>query len=267
MDHLQMLSWANRHVESVEESAKAFMGKGAYIASSDPEIKREFPHSLDYPVHVRLHEPVIPPPEDAPFHIGDALHAMRVSLDYLAVHVVLKANRRANESKVAFPIALKHADFCSQAGMKFQGIGGDLIAAFEAAQPYSGIHGRRPKRHPLAILDRLEQPHKHRRRLQAYPRVYDYSFVVTRGSPRDVECVHITVPTVPIPRHHNAEIARLRIATNANGQPKAQVENHLRFFVCFQRKGPAFGAPAITLLKMIRDHIRDEVFPLFDSFV
>ena len=262
-----MLSWAERHLERVEDAAEDFMRQKPYITSCDANMERRLPDALEYTFCVWLRQPVVEAPKDVPFLIGDVLHAMRVSLDYLAVHVVTKAVSGTDESKVAFPIIRDPADWGSAKG-KLPGVSGRLFDAFKSVQPCFGSYSARPEEDPIAILDRLEQPHKHRRMLSALPGVYEFIPSIVDGDPKDVLCLHVTLPTRPLGKKEKAEIARYRIAAEGRPlEPKAYVQGKVRLFVCFDTEGPALGAPAITLLKKMRDRIRDDIFPQFEPFL
>jgi hypothetical protein len=265
-EHVGMLFWADRHLERVQSSAEDFMRRDPFIASCEPDVKHRTKNTLEYAFTVRHRQPVTAPPEDVAFEIGDALHAMRVSLDYLAVHVVTKAIPSTDEGKVAFPIFTNPKKFGSLKDRRIPGVSGKLLTAFEAAQPYSGRYGARPETDPLSILDALEQPHKHRRLLSTLTGVYDFIPQVVSGDPRHAICLHITLPTVPLGRREKAEVARFRIGLGVDGQPKACVKGNTRFFVCFDRNGPALGAPAVSLLKAIRQRVAETISG-FNDFV
>jgi hypothetical protein len=267
MDHEEMLSWGERHLDRVEASAEDFMRHDPYISSCDPDYERRTADTLEYGFHVWPRVPPEKAPEHVALQIGDALHAFRVALDYLAVHVVLKAVPTAKECLIAFPIICKADDFASAKAKRLNGVTGDLLDVFESTQPYFGLYRSRPENDPLAVLNRLEQPHKHRRMLSTLTGPYEFIPSIVKGDPRHVLCVHVTLPMRPLGEYEKIEIARYRIHTDADGNPKAYVQGKLRSFVCFDREGPARGAPAITLLKEIRNRIRDDVFPAFARFV
>lgn len=271
LDHEQMLSWADRCLDRVELSASEFMGKKPYIWSCDRDGKGSAPDTRYYSFRVRHRLPRVEPSEFVANEIGDTLHALRVSLDYLAVHVVMKAVPGGDEGRIAFPIFTNAADFAAQKNRRIPGIESAntaLFNAFVAAQPYSGRYAHQPTRDPLAILDALEQPHKHRRMLAARPGPYDFTYFVARGSTAAVREVHlIDMPASPFGDDEQAEIARFLLETDAAGNAKADVQGRVRYFVFFDKKGPAQSAPAIRLLKEIRDRITNEIFPAFDNFI
>lgn len=265
MDHENMLSWAGHHLQIVEKSCNAFFGTDPYIASSEIDHKRHLPDALEYSFTVRPRKPIRSPSEYLPFEIGDTLHALRVSLDYLAVRTVMKAIPSADESKVSFPIITNKRYLKWAQREKLRGAKGGLLDAFKACQPCLGPKGSKAKLHPLAILDALEQPHKHRRLLSAYGGVTDFLPVVITGREDAVSIVHITRHDGPLEK--KAEIARYRIATDADGNPKALMQATVRYFICFDKTGPAEGAPVVRQLREIGEYIRNEVFPRFAKLV
>lgn len=270
LDHEQMLSWANRCLDRVELSASEFMGKKPYILSCDHDGKGSAPDTRYYSFRVRHRLPREEPSEFVANEIGDTLHALRVSLDYLAVHVVMKAIPGGDEGRIAFPIFTNAVEFDAQKSRRIPGIESanlSLFNAFVAAQPYSGRYAHQPTHDPLAILDALEQPHKHRRMLAARPGPYDFTYYVAGGSADTIREVRLLdMPASPFGDDEQTEIARFLIETDAAGNAKADVNGRVRYFVFFDEKGPAQRAPAIRLLKEIRDRISNEIFPLFDRF-
>jgi hypothetical protein len=266
MDHEKMLSWADRQLRRVEASANRFMRKKPYITAFQPDLKTRTDESLEYDLIVWLRRPIEEPPEDAPFLVGEALHAMRVSLDYLAMRVVTKANPGVSERKVAFPIFTDADEFCAMKGRRIPGVTGELFDLFHSAQPYLRRHGGKPSDHPLAVLDALEQPHKHRSMLTALPGLYSMAFRI-EGDPADSVCLWQKLPVGPFSKDEHTKVARFRCAMASRTKLKAPVHGDLRFFVCFDKRGPAHGANVVSKLKEIRDHIRNDVFPAFKDYL
>lgn len=267
MDFEKMLSSADRHLELAEGSADEFMREYPYITNCQSEIKGDTPDTAECAFQVWNRHPIRDTPEQLILQIGDTLHALRVSLDYLAVHVVMKTLPSANEGKVAFPIFTDPSEFTGKQSRRIPGVSGDLLNAFKAVQPCFGTHRQRPEQHPLVILDGLEQPHKHRRLINATPAIHTFEWYVSSGNAADVTYLSGRLPTAPLGEYEKAEVARFRISTDADHKLKAKVEGKFTFFICFDRQGAGFGWPAISTLKQIREHIRQDVVPQFKNFI
>lgn len=97
MDHHTILSWADGHLNRLEVSITDFMKQYPYTLRQDYDDI-----SLDHTTMVIGIGP-FEPPDDWVFQIGDALHNMRVALDYLAYHVVTKHSSIVGERSDSVP--------------------------------------------------------------------------------------------------------------------------------------------------------------------
>jgi len=100
------------------------------------------------------------PPVELALVFGDALHNLRASLDYMARGLVIANGGdpidRGGARSTAFPIRKVRPE---QPISIFPGISPAARDQLEAVQPFSSDD---PARHPLAILDELENRDKHR---------------------------------------------------------------------------------------------------------
>lgn len=251
-----MLAWADGHLQRLKTSVEDFRLPEAY----DLVCKRE-DVTGDQVVRARVLRRT---PDDWAFMIGDALHNMRVPLDYLAFAIAdqhAPAFAAAKPRQIAFPICEDVSDWPSFEGKLRQWASDQAILAFKGLQPYHGRHA--PKREPLLVLDKLENPHKHRRLLAA-------GSAITRTRLRILDD-----PTGPVsiqlisgrsgPFEDGTEMLRFRIMGSA--QPEAKMQFNVAFGVAFTEQGPASGAEVIETLERIRDHIRDDIFPELEPFL
>ncbi|MGA9114948.1 MAG: hypothetical protein WB802_14300 [Candidatus Dormiibacterota bacterium] len=100
-------------------------------------------------------------PDDLRLVVGDAVHNLRTSLDYL-VDILVRANDQSPETYTAFPVWRKRgvpgrAPLESLVCRKVRGVAPKVFHAFEALQPYEGgAHEQ------LWALDQLDIIDKHR---------------------------------------------------------------------------------------------------------
>jgi hypothetical protein len=80
-------------------------------------------------------------------------------LDYLVWQLVI-ANAEQPTVRTAFPVVMKHVAWPATVTDRLRGVADDWVAEIDKCQPY---HRREhPEWHPLAILDRVNNNHKHR---------------------------------------------------------------------------------------------------------
>jgi hypothetical protein len=201
-------------------------------------------------------------PEEWPFLIGDALHDMRVAIEYLAFRVIMKKVPGADETKVAFPICSKPTNYGSLEGMRIgSNAPDDVKKAFKSLQPCFRTNS--PSTDPLFLLDALENEHKHRRLLDAGFQLGGISFGVLhdpRGS-LNIKIVQMNAG----PFQNGDEVARYDLMSAPD--PELQAEFRAPAHIAFDKEGPARGAIVLQLLDGIRDHIRKVVFPTLEPFL
>lgn len=251
-----MLGWAQRNLDAFHSSQEAFLRKGAYTLWLDHDVEVG-----EYLVHVAIDEN-IRPPDAWPFQIGDIIHNMRVSLDYLAFALAMKhnpaiVNDRKAAFQIAFPICEKPVDWGSLAGKVRQWAGAEAVAAFERLQPYQRPH--LANYDPLLLLHKLDNPHKHRNLLAAAPVVtwLDYS---ATGEAIGFDITHMGLEG---PFIDGAVVARGRFTQGCDlpAHATAAVNVQVACEVAFDEMGPAPRYPARELLNEIADLIRNVIFP------
>lgn len=137
--------------------------------------------------------------------IGDILHNLRSSLNYVACELVRLNNGRITV-RTQFPVFDKKARFDEKAPGMLAGVSPDAFAFIEGLQPY---HRREPSGHPLAILGRMSNADKHRILQTAIFAIesidQDVRAVTGRGSIRILEFN-------PGPIEDGAVVARFEVA-------------------------------------------------------
>ena len=258
-----MLSWAERHLQRTEEAIHAYLRENPVLIFSQHDLERSTHEYIESYFAVRRRVPNVDLPDEVICELGDTLHALRSSLDYAAVGAVLAQCPTADEGVIAFPICDCLNNFKGARGYRLKNAPQPLADAIEKLQPYNGPNG--VNAHPLWLLDRLEQPHKHRRLLDADFGVHKFGMKVVEGLESDVTYLNVASPLGPV--HTRRELGRVRIARDRSGNPKAQVQAPTTFYVLFENTGPAKGEPVLILLKRIRDYIRKDVFPALEPFL
>lgn len=195
--------------------------------------------------------PPIPPGLSA--IIGDAIHNLRVSLDYLAWQLVIATGRKAPNGDTHFPI-LKKPD-ADRAGKILPNIkpdvSSDVRILLDEIQPYQWTY---PRNHFLELLRVLDNSDKH------------HDLLVTVVAVRDMGWWGDAEPTwfdgAP---SEGAEICRFR-----NVGCDGDFEPTLRFDVGLREPGAGAWAPTLGAADLVRlplRYIEDEVVPRLRGFL
>src|SRR5690242_6162326 len=130
MDHHRVLAWAETHVRHFDESARAFASKHPNVL-----VTKLDSHSGEQVVVLRPRR--LPMMDDWPLIIGDALHNMRVALDYLTFSIVKPAVANWELTrKTQFPICKRREDWAGAAAHRLSTLDKAVRDAFEELQPY-----------------------------------------------------------------------------------------------------------------------------------
>ena len=142
------VSRATQHIDSLEAAIVAFHSTGPYIvtAEDDPQTGMRT---------AKIGSEPAPIPDEVPLILGDAVHAMRSSLDHFAYAAV-----PAPTKDTAFPVWRKGTpatkDLKSLVGGKLVGASKPLKQALYALEPYKGGHGEY-----VWLVDHLDLVDKH----------------------------------------------------------------------------------------------------------
>lgn len=260
-----MLGWAERQLETLKTDHAAFLRKKPYgLWGEEYEAGGE----KFAAIHISVAWWLSPIP-NLIFRVGDILHNMRVSLDYLAFAVarkrfpaiVEKANRKTL-FQVAFPVCAKVEDWGPLKGKMLmeKWASEPAIRIFEALQPYN-----RPmlaNLDPLLLLHRLDNPHKHRNLLAAAPAISGVEAIATdplgHFDPVWFGCDPCFQDGAVVARYKRIPVAK------SEGQPKAKMETQVGFEIAFDEKGPAPMHPVFELLDAISYFSRNVIFPTLE---
>ena len=142
---------ADEHRQAYEDLFHGFLDTEPY--SLDLEVE---PESGWHILRWRIERE--PPYEDLALIFGDMLSNLRTTLDYLAWQLVLATGREPGRH-TGFPVARRPEDWPAQSSAALAGLAPEWADEVQALQPY---HWDQPELHPLAVLDHVNNLHKHR---------------------------------------------------------------------------------------------------------
>jgi len=149
-----MFGWAERSLEALKADYCAFLRKKPYHLWAKEYLKSVVKAvdgvitvdvgAMEHFVELRVAvADFLRPVDDLALRMGDVIHNMRVSLDYLAFGIALRHDRRIlNDREIAtrvqFPICEKLCDWQSVVGNTrlIKWASSDAIKEIEALQPY-----------------------------------------------------------------------------------------------------------------------------------
>lgn len=250
-----MLAWADSQLKRLKADIQTFLATKPYhIVAQHEEVTGD--ETLRVCV-VRM------PPEDFIFLIGDVVHNLRVSLDYLAFAIAEKRNptfAESNPRDIAFPICHDFDKSWGHYSGKVRKWGGDeALTVIEGFQPHNGRNT--PQSEALRLLDELENPHKHRQLLAAGSATINNALALVSGN-FDVHIVHLRGG--PFGKD-GAEVLRFRYLSRPD--PKAVMKYEAAFGIAFSKEGPARGAEVVNTLENIRDRVRDDIVPKLEELL
>ena len=251
MGHRRILAWADRHLKRAEAMLEPF--------------RKDYPYRVVLKDHFQVRKEVLKlrrlkgiphrPPKDLVLVVGDAIHNMRVALDYLAFAVVMKHNPSANKRQIGFPIHDNMTGYANAEPQRLAGTPHAFRQRVQAMQPYNPHVAP----HPLALLDALENVHKHRYLLATGPAITSVRYRVV-GKGRIVTAWQLATPSGPL--KHGAVVARV-----TKDSAKTKMEYRTLFYVCFGSVGPATGLNFVRTLKDVSRYIRKDVFPALEPWL
>ncbi len=150
-DHAWLkLDRAKQHIDDLEAEIVAFHRTNPYplVTEDDPQTGKRM---------VKIGSDPAPIPDAVPLILGDAVHAIRTSLDYFANAAVPNPGEQTMFPIVRSNRVPKPAELQSLVGGKVQGASKQLRKALYDLQPYLGGHGER-----LWLVNHLDVIDKHR---------------------------------------------------------------------------------------------------------
>jgi hypothetical protein len=280
-----MLLWAEQRLRELKQDNESFVRRRPYALWSPDDAggRRVAPWGAKLPITVGQSDRVfelrlsvaefVTPIENLAPKVGDIIHNLRVSLDYLAFGIAARQNPEfVNDEKrarlVQFPICAKTDDWPSLARKLRidEWASTDAIKWIKAAQPF-----RRPllaNLDPLLLLHELDNPHKHRNLIAAAPNVTAVDFAAEDPGNR-FEVISLGLEG---PFRDGAVVARGKFTRTdpatfrPSAKPAARVMMHVAFDIAFDDSGPAARLSVFGLLDEMLQFIRDGVFPALDRF-
>jgi hypothetical protein len=136
---------AEEHIEDLLIACGAFLKSGGYstVAYEDAETG-------DRVINLRIIES---PPNSISLILGDAIHNLRTSLDYLARQLVEAGGGTPND-ETAFPIFYNRKNFEAKFMGKISGASQQAVNLIQILKPYKGGNDALWKLHRLDIIDK-----------------------------------------------------------------------------------------------------------------
>ena len=135
---------AKEHINNLELLISGFIESKPYEVFRQEETNGE----TNFRVKVKAQ-----PPQEWGAIIGDVIHNLRSSLDYLVRQLVL-ANGKTPSKKTGFPICDNAKKFEAYGVRKIQGVSNSAVHLVRALKPYKGGNDALWRLHELDIMDK-----------------------------------------------------------------------------------------------------------------
>lgn len=136
---------AKKHIDDLDSAIDLFLEREPYRQVGHDDVE-----TGDRVVALRVVEEV---PSEILTIVGDAIHNLRASLDYLVASLVL-ANGKAVNTRTAFPICQSLDDFNTRGMRQIEGVSRDASDLIQALRPYKGGNATLWRLHSLDIIDK-----------------------------------------------------------------------------------------------------------------
>lgn len=241
---------AKRHLKDFDDQARPL------AATCRDGLTREIDQQSSEYIFRLSKVPAVPPVLSA--ILGDAIHNLRVSLDYLAWQLVIATVEKPPNENTSFPILTTPptADRWGRTRPNISpGVSKEVRALLDEIQPYKRD---KPASHDLAVLHALDINDKHHELLVTIIGVKD-SMVGWWGD-YDLSSFHYG------PYHDGSEVCRF---THPAADHERLVNAYMDFTVCLRESaagpwGKMLGASELVRHPLV--YIEDEVLPRFQQF-
>lgn len=260
MNHERALAWARRHIEKLHHDIEQFEDDQDDALATEPD-------GAPGEYLVKWRGAIEPIDEDWVFRIGDAIHGIRVALDWLTFSIV-KPSTQKEIRNTLFPICFDATKWTGLAKQRLPNVSPNVADAFYTLQPCSRAstnptvhiyHSPTGGFEPLAVLDELENIHKHRHPLRVDLASPSRGYVGW-GTPNfDV------VERFTFSASVGAPVFRVRLKTPSENGPNHHF--HAPIHVCFEKGGAARGLPVVAVLNALHNHVADVIFRDLAAFV
>lgn len=241
------------HLTNLDQSITSFMQQYPYAIGQDFDDT-----SLDHTTMVIRIGPFVPRTE-WPLQIGDVLHNIRIALDHAAFRVVKHYDNAAPDDQIAFPICSTNESFESRTKRFLKAVPPRVSNAFRDFQPF-------PERAQnavvlLRLLDDLENVHKHRYPLAAFPGLDSISFTVNNDPEKRLRVEQLVdeggalVDGRPVARCHY------------NGNTEATIDWAVQFEILFDTAVTGPGQVVLRTLWRLHKYVEGTVFPALERLL
>ena len=244
------LDRADRHADELKEEIAAFFDREPFAIERHEEISGK----IVFRVRVREQ-----PPLQISTIIGDAIHALRTSLDLLAGELV-RANGGTPARATCFPIADTEGAFRQQLPKALAGASKKAIVAIRSLKPYRSGAAKLWLLHHLDIVD------KHRLLLTvgcAYTAVsLDFAEDLRRSgfkTAKDIPEMRLSLKPADrlFPLRDGAEVFGIEAAARSSGS--SDMSPHFKFQIAFAGGEVAEGQIVGDTLSALRGTVHDTV--------
>jgi hypothetical protein len=243
------LDRAKQHIQLLNAAVAHFGERDPYGEESElegaPGLRRE------YVMRFKMNRQ---PPREWSETIGDCLHNLRASLDYLVWALWIESSGVPTKPQdVMFPIVGERSSFARARQVRIAGLPASAQDAIERLQPF---HAAEPAQHPLSVLQELNNHDKHRFLRTAVAAVAKAELDVTEREMAVVEKYTLTEGIV----NDGDELFRATLRSLGRG-PRLGMVVRTTYTIAFDQGEPGGDRQAVPLLEEIRLYIRDVVFP------
>lgn len=246
------LDRAKEHLQTFDEESGDWLEKAQFcrfIPENDGDERV-------YILHIRDS-----PPMRLAAVIGDCVHNIRASLDYLAWELV-RANHGTPGDKTYFPIYRYWKVGTNFSPKAVNGMSPDMVAEIERLQPYYG--GQNPDVSILWFLSQLSNTDKHRTINIVVGAVQVKDFRVTWAFPDGIRMLPPTRIEIGI-LHHGTKVASYPLADVQDASPMKE-EAQINGLVTLDQRFPWGKWPISRHVGEALFFVRDQVLPRFDRF-
>ncbi len=240
------LERANEHLDALEAEIGRYLAGDFYMLVRDEKPDRTI-------FHLWVKEE---PPPRLSVILGDCVHNLRSSLDYVAWQLVI-ANGGVPDDNTAFPIWDRKPRDGVFAPKSCAGMSKDALALIEGMQPYQA--GDRARQHVLWFVRELSNTDKHRTLNLTAASVSGMNVRLFVGSRE-----HTAIIPGGIFRHR-AEVASFPIPADVMERDYVKVESRGDSFIALKDVGPWGEEPILRLLEQAYRLIRFGLLPQIEA--
>lgn len=201
----------------------------------------------------------IPVPPNIPLIIGDCVHSLRCSLDYLVWQLVIAEGNRPKDCN-QFPICTTRESFknATVKRHRLDGVSPKAAAEIERVQPYNTTQGIESL-NTLCVLQKLSNTDKHRRIPLTVASAVGWNMIADPSSSQ--------IYGFPAPRNDGAvaDTGITGVTSPDTPSKKVNMQTLLTTFIQFDEGLPT-DADVRIVLASIRSSIVDDLLPRFIGF-